>query len=155
MLLERDSGYGARPGLHRPLCLHTESPESPYSRSLPSGTLDGNFATQVRRDWRENYLRGHSTAPPPRRSGRRRAAAEADSHGSGSTGSDALFTRDGSSRSFMNKSVPFGRGTVNVVSTKPTGSETLCANCESEATESIRKRFCPIKLQGLSGLSGQ
>src|ERR1700678_2124568 len=58
MLLERDSGYGARPGLHRPLCLHTESPESPYSRSLPSSTLDGNFATQVRRDWRENYLRG-------------------------------------------------------------------------------------------------
>ena len=29
------------------------------------------------------------------------------------------------------------------------------ANCESEATESIRKRFCPIKLHGLSGLSGQ
>src|SRR3984957_19087601 len=66
-----------------------------------------------------------------------------------------MFTADGSSRSFRYSNVPLGRGTLRVESTKPAGTGTVWLNWESEATESIRKRFEPVSLHCLSGLSGQ
>src|SRR5580658_1076621 len=76
-------------------------------------------------------------------------------HSSGRTGSTIMPTTDGSSRSLRYNSVPFGRGTLRLESTKPVGTGTMWLNSASEATESIRNKFAPLSLHCWSGLSGQ
>src|SRR6185437_7048655 len=74
---------------------------------------------------------------------------------SGITGSTAVFTVEGSSRSFRYSNVPLGRGTLNSDSAKPNATGVALANCASEATESIRNKLLPTREHCLSGLSGQ
>ena len=44
----------------------------------------------------------------------------------------------GSSRSFMYRTVPIGRGTARLVSAKPEGTDTVFVKSRSEAIESIK-----------------
>lgn len=62
----------------------------------------------------------------------------------------ALASND-KNRAMMQRSVPFGRGTVSLSSANPIGTGLLCVNCGSDATESMRKRSVPLSVHGLSG----
>jgi hypothetical protein len=67
----------------------------------------------------------------------------------------AVLTINGSSLNLMYKSSPAGRGTLSVESIKPTGTLILLVNVGSEATESMRNRFDPLRVHGASELLGQ
>src|ERR1700675_3573944 len=55
----------------------------------------------------------------------------------------------------MYNSVPFGRGTLSVLPTYPTGTDTVFVNCALEATESIRNKLLALNLHWWSGASWQ
>src|SRR6202030_1703786 len=74
---------------------------------------------------------------------------------SGVTGKVAVLTAEGSSRNLRYKPLSPGCGTLSVASRKSVGTGAVCANCESEATASIKYKFVPLNWQGLSGLAEQ
>lgn len=71
------------------------------------------------------------------------------------TGGTATLTAAGLSLSFTYNCGPLGRGTVISELTNPNGTETLLAKLSSDATESIRKRFEPLRVHSLVEAAGQ
>src|SRR6267143_4858300 len=87
--------------------------------------------------------------------GQRHATRAGGRSHSGSVGRITVFAIAGSSLSLTYTGAPSLRGTLTLVSAKPIGIETVCLNSGSAATESIRKRFVPMRVHCSSGLAGQ